>query len=433
MLQTLFYIPLDIAGIPVFGDGILLGLWVVFSLGFMSWLIWRQGLNADTLSNIPIMLIVAAVIVWLLPAICEKQGLPIRGYGMMMLLGVITGTSLTLWRANRVGINADFIYSLAIWMIIPGIAFARAFYVIEYWPTQYWPVYKELGGMAMLGSILNIAKGGLVVYGSFIGGMLGMLAFTRKFHVPALALADLISPGMILGLALGRIGCLMNGCCYGGECHLPWAISFPANSYAYISQVERGQMYGFRLSGNPSTEPILLAVDPNSPADRAGLKAGDQIQKINGLSVSKASDVYACLAETYENNESLKIEVAGRATVVVPAVTVLQHSLPVHPTQIYSTIDALIICLLLLVSEPFLHRDGETFALLVSIYGVTRFLIEILRTDEAAISGTGMSISQNVSLALLILVVGLWMFILRQPKGRALYRKCDGSSTPVTT
>ena len=325
MLQTLFFIPNQIAGIPVFGIGILLGLWAVFCIGFMAWTIWRQGFTADTLSNIPIMLIVAAVIVWMLPAICEKQGLPIRGYGMMMLLGVLAGTGLSLWRANRVGLNADVIYSLAIWMIIPGVAFARAFYVIEYWPTQYWPVYQEFGTLAMLGSIINIAKGGLVVYGSFIGGMLGMLAFTRKFKIPALALADLISPGMILGLALGRIGCLMNGCCYGGECHLPWAISFPENSYAFISQVERGQMYGFRLSGNPTAEPIVLAVNPNSPADRTGLKPGERIQKINGLSVSIASDVYACLADAYENQKPLKIETADKATVVVPAAEISRH------------------------------------------------------------------------------------------------------------
>jgi phosphatidylglycerol:prolipoprotein diacylglycerol transferase len=92
----------------------------------------------------------------------------------------------------------------------------------------------------------------------------------------------------------------------------------------------------------------------------------------------------------------------------------------VHPTQIYSTIDAILICLLLLAAEPFLRRDGDIFALMISIYAVTRFLIEILRSDEAAVSGTGMSISQNISLALLILVVGLWFYILHRPKGKAL-------------
>jgi len=76
-------------------------------------------------------------------------------------------------------------------------------------------------------------------------------------------------------------------------------------------------------------------------------------------------------------------------------------------------------CLLLLVAEPLFSRDGELFALAISIYAVTRFLIEILRCDEAPISGTGMTVSQNISLALLILVVGCGTTFFRRPKGKA--------------
>lgn len=400
----------------MFGKGLLLGIWAIFSVVLLAWLVWRQGFNSDTLSYVPILLIVAAVIAWLFPALCDEQGLPIRGYGVMMLFAVLAGTALTVRRAKRVGLDADLVYSLVIWMIIPGIVCARAFYIIEYWSTQYWPIYS---GLDLLGAVLNIAQGGLVVYGAFFGGVCGLLAFGYKYRLPMLALADLFAPGMILGLAIGRIGCLMNGCCYGGECHLSWAITFPPSSPVYYSQVERGRMYGFTLSGNPDSAPILLAVDADSPADHAGLKPGERLQKMGGQSISTAKEAYEYLRDSFLKEQPLTIQASDRPLIVLPAADSLQRSLPVHPTQIYSTIDAILICLLLLAWEPFIRRDGELLALLISIYSVTRFLIEILRTDEAAVFGTGMSISQNVSLALLILVAGLWLYILRRPKGRA--------------
>ncbi len=85
----------------------------------------------------------------------------------------------------------------------------------------------------------------------------------------------------------------------------------------------------------------------------------------------------------------------------------------------------MIICLLLLAYAPFCRRDGELFAVLTSIYPVSRFLIEILRSDEAAIRGTGMSISQNVSLLILVGAACLWYYLSKQPKGFAFGKKSD--------
>ena len=423
MWQTLIHIPLEIAGLPVFGIGFLLGIWAVFSLGLMAWLAYRQGFNADTWGYVPILLLVAAVIIWLLPALCDEQGFPIHGFGFMNLLAIVTATALAVWRANRLGINPEVIYSTTFWLIVGGIIGARSFYVIQYWSTQYWPVYQIKGGWALLGAVLNISQGGLVIYGAFIGGTLGMLTFAYKNKLPLLALADLFAPSMMLGLAIGRIGCLLNGCCYGGVCHLPWAITFPPASPAYFSQIERGQMYGFRLSGDPNALPILLGVDPDSPAARAGLKPGDRLQKINDLNISTAGDAHAYLFDSYQKNQPLQIQAADRPGVELPALDDPARSLPVHPTQIYSTIDALLICIVLLAYDPFCRRDGALFALMINIYAVTRYLIEILRTDEAPISGTGMSISQNISLVLLVLVAALWFYILRRSIGRAFVRR----------
>jgi phosphatidylglycerol:prolipoprotein diacylglycerol transferase len=429
MCQTLFLIPSEFAGRPVFGFGLLLAVWAVAGVALLAWLVRRQGFSADTWSYLPILLLIGAIIAWVLPALCERQGLPIRGYGVMIMLAVVAAVSLAAWRAKRLGLDPDLVFSVSFWMLVPGIIGARAFFVIEYWP-DYWRSYTDPnGGLGpFLGEVINVAKGGLVVYGAFLGGLAGLLLFVRRGRLPLLALADLLAPSMALGLAIGRIGCLMNGCCYGAVCDYPWAITFPAGKAPeytppYRAQVERGQLYGFTLSGKSTAEPRVLSIRPGSPAEQASLKPGDRLQSINGEKLPANEQAYWALARAFHERQPLRIEVANRPEITLPAIAPPPRSLPVHPTQIYSVIDGLALCLLLLVFDRFHRRDGELFALLISIYPITRFLIESLRTDEAAVLSTGMSISQNVSLLLFACAAGLWFYILRRPPQLAFSAK----------
>jgi len=264
----------------------------------------------------------------------------------------------------------------------------------------------------------------------------GVAIFARRHRVPLLPLGDLLAPSLMLGLAIGRIGCLLHGCCYGGPCEYPWCVTFPrgeaaapgqsddplaVTSYSppYRAQVERGLMYGFAIPGNPDKPPVLLSVRPDSPAAAAGLEPGDLLTAVDGEPVSTAAVAHWKLEEVFEARRALRLELAGRGPVELAAVPVRERSLPVHPTQVYSMINALLLCLLLLAYDPFRRRDGELFALMLSIYPVSRFLIEILRTDESPIFGTGLSISQNVSLLVLLGAAGLWFYVLRRPRGKA--------------
>ncbi len=515
--SNLFFIPLEVFGVPVFGFGLLLAVWVVFCLGMLVWLWWRQGFSADTWSYVPLLAVVGAILWWVLPAVCQPRGLPIRGWGTMVVVATVAATGLTLWRARRRGIDPELVLSLVFWLFLPGVVGARAFYVIEYWPAQYSPVYAEHGLRALLGEVANMAEGGMVVYGAVLGGTLGLLAFVRRYRLAMLPICDLIAPGLVLGVAFGRIGCLLNGCCFGSVCDLPWAVTFPFNGASHVHQVQHGQtpVYGLKIAGGPDELPVITHVEPGSPAAEHGLRPKQRIAEVNGIAIDvagvdkvrraqwallNAHRLHVLIARTDGRQTrwtlddlplggpiyrlaqqqlyllGLRIDGEGAERPILAAVrsgspaareglqagdrivgvngrpvpsigdfvsrldehkaapwlaiktteastpaewpihVPLPRSRRVHPTQIYSSVNALLMCLLLLAYDPLRRRDGELFALMILLYPITRFLLEIIRTDESAVFGTGLSISQNVSLGLLAFAVGLWYYILRQPR-----------------
>ena len=93
------------------------------------------------------------------------------------------------------------------------------------------------------------------------------------------------------------------------------------------------------------------------------------------------------------------------------------RSRPVHPAQLYSAIDAGLLCWLVWSFYPLRRRDGQALALLLTAHPITRFLLEIIRTDEPTVFGTGLSISQNISIGIFVFAIGLWWHLSRRPGG----------------
>jgi phosphatidylglycerol---prolipoprotein diacylglyceryl transferase len=83
-------------------------------------------------------------------------------------------------------------------------------------------------------------RGGLVFYGGLIGASLACVLYARLKKVPLWKLADILAPSIALGHVFGRLGCLLNGCCYGRECHLPWAITYPQTSSVEAGRASPG-------------------------------------------------------------------------------------------------------------------------------------------------------------------------------------------------
>jgi phosphatidylglycerol:prolipoprotein diacylglycerol transferase len=426
MLQTLFYMPWQIGGIPVFGFGLLLAAWVGFSVILLVWLAWRQGFNADTWAYVPLLVLIGTIIWFVLPRLCEPKGLPIRGYGVMLLVAVAAATGLAARRARQFGIDPEIVFGLALWAFVPGIIGARLWYVIQYWPAFDRPTVG-----ATLAEIVNVAQGGLVVYGSLIGAFVGLLIYITRHNLPLLATFDLIAPSLMLGMAIGRVGCLLNGCCYGGICDLPWAVRFPAGSPAHVHQMKEGEAFfhGLTIEDGRQGAAIIDQVEPGSPAQRQGLKSGQRIVSINGREVHTSQQAREELIRAHETGpEEVSVVVQPDQKVYSWPVSGPPRSEPVHPTQIYAAINSLILCLLLLAYDPFRRRDGQLWAMFLTLYPITRFLLEAIRDDEPAMGLFELTRSQYFSLILLACAVALWIYLLRKPPGTAFptWRQVNG-------
>jgi phosphatidylglycerol:prolipoprotein diacylglycerol transferase len=131
-----------------------------------------------------------------------------------------------LWTAGRrgphAGIPAERIVDLGPWLIVGAIIGARALYVVSYWQESFAGKPVE--------EIFLIWKGGLVYYGGLIGAALTGITYTRVKKLPLWKVTDIFAPSIALGCFFGRLGCFLNGCCYGRACNLPWAVRFPADN-----------------------------------------------------------------------------------------------------------------------------------------------------------------------------------------------------------
>ena len=155
------------------------------------------------------------------PIIFSIGTLEIRWYGVMVVLAVITVIRFSLLEAKRKGFSQDMVWDVGLWAVIGGIVGARLLHIIDKW--QYYLDYPE--------QLLNFA--GLAIWGAVLGGLAAILIYGLIKKLSFWDLGDIAAPGAILGQAIGRVGCLVNGCCFGLTCELPIAVIYQnPNSYA---------------------------------------------------------------------------------------------------------------------------------------------------------------------------------------------------------
>ncbi len=158
----------------------------------------------------------------------------------MMALGFLAGLWTATRRAHRANVHGDIIADVTLWLMFGSIIGARTVYVTTYWKQEF--------ASQPFSEIFMVQHGGLVFYGGLIGATVAGTIFLAWKKLPVWKIADILAPSIALGSVFGRIGCLMNGCCYGYPCELPWAIHFPADHATAGTAVHPTQLYDALLN-----------------------------------------------------------------------------------------------------------------------------------------------------------------------------------------
>src|SRR5690606_27139224 len=147
-------------------------------------------------------------------------------------------------------------------------------------------------------------------------------------------------------------------------------------------------------------------------------EVGDVVTHVGVVEITSDEKLARAFATALLDGTPLSLGTADGKRIELPATTLPDTSRPVHPTQVYASINAALLGWFLWSYYPFRRRDGEVIALLLTLYPIARFLLEMIRTDEGSFMGTQLSISQNISLVLLALMVPAWIWLLRQSPRR---------------
>lgn len=296
----------------------------------------------------------------MLKKLFEIPGLDVTiySYGLMLVIGVLSAVWLAMSLARRKGMDPDLFLNAGLLALLTGVIGARITHVLE-----NLPLYTGGGRSAgeMIWDMVNIREGGLTYYGGFLFATPALILYGMKKKVSVRVGMDIIAPALMVGLAFGRIGCFLNGCCFGSVYDGACAVQFPYYSDAYLHHVESRQII-------PARELV-----------------GEDARGVERL---------------------LPPEVASRDPQSAQAMRT-SPSLPVHPTQLYSTVTAFLIALLLLAAMPLIATPGHIFALMLVIEPVTRFLLEMLRTEPVV--KWGMSMSMILAIPQFVAGVLLWI------------------------
>ncbi|MBM4040316.1 MAG: prolipoprotein diacylglyceryl transferase [Planctomycetes bacterium] len=273
----------------------------------------------------------------------------IHSYGLMLAVGFYAGWWLAARRGRAAGIHSDVIGNMILISIVAGVVGARLlWFALHRGPNDsVWMLFE-------------VWRGGLVFYGGLIAALAADYLYLRARRLPPWEVADVVAPAVALGQAFGRIGCFLNGCCYGGMSTADFIlrVRFPGHLY-------------FAQDGRPVAE--------GSPP------FCDHVMRFD-----HDRDLLGSLRDT-------------------------GASLPVHPAQLYEAASLFLICALLVAATPYKRRHGELFGLLCVLNAVSRFGVELVRRDTSPVA-LGLSAGQVGAVAVLAVGAAIlaWARILRR-------------------
>ncbi len=150
------------------------------------------------------------------PVIFEFGGIALRWYGLALISAVTLATLVVTREAGRRGVLPTEILNLLPWVLVAGVFGARLFHVLDNWGYY----------LSNPRSLFNIEQGGLAIWGALAGGGIAALVYATKKHVQPGLLADILTPGLLVGQIIGRLGCIINGDAAGEVTSLPWSFIY---------------------------------------------------------------------------------------------------------------------------------------------------------------------------------------------------------------
>jgi phosphatidylglycerol:prolipoprotein diacylglycerol transferase len=267
----------------------------------------------------------------------------------MMVLGFLAALLLMRRLSQHANLDYTVMTNAALYSLIAGVIGARVFFVIHH--------FDQFRG-DLLGLIATW-RGGLEFLGGVMVATAILLLYLYFRRLPVRRYLDIIVIGLMLGLAFGRIGCFLVADCFGKPTTLPWGVRFPYRSFIYISQINPDPK---RNRSEPHLHlPQYGYFDSYDQQGKWYPKPFEELTTSQQYEVTKGK--YRCL--------------------------------PVHPSQLYSSANALLLCIILCLfwrkglkkadsDKPLkrLHTPGSITALMLILYGFTRFLIEFIRDDN---------------------------------------------------
>jgi phosphatidylglycerol---prolipoprotein diacylglyceryl transferase len=288
--------------------------------------------------------------------------IPIYSYGLMLVVAFLACVKTGQWLGWRKGIKPELFVDATLIGLVSGLIGARLCHVLE---NLHEYTRRDLTVWQNLLNIVNTREGGLTFYGGVLLATPCCILYAKLRKVPVLLGMDIVAPVLMVGLGFGRIGCFLNGCCYGEECAAPWAVRFPYYSNAYIEQYEQG-----KLTPPPELESSRGLMNPHVPP------------------------------------------VSTDATLRAAAASL--SALPVQPTELYSSFTAFLLAALLIAYLGLPHIDGRVFALMLMLEGSARYVLELIRVEPSVVTihfdgqSYGLSISMVLGAAIVIAGFVMW-------------------------